>query len=225
VVAAVFHELRAFAPELDCCVISAIDEDRGLVRAYEAYTDLTADLIALTPRPHWIEDADKMPIWQSGQPHTYTRDTHGDGSWFRNQMGFSELTEEFGAWVCERDVQYNTDVPFEHGIVAFAVLEEPQDVHVAIVRELTAALSLGYLRFRDFRQLEAELEKAHELQMGLMPAESPQVPGFDIAGRCIPATHVGGDFYQYFQQNGKLRHLHGRRDGARHGSGGAGDDV
>ena len=152
----------------------------------------------------WIEDADKMPIWQSGQPHTYTRDTHGDGSWFRNQMGFSELTEEFGAWVCERDVQYNTDVPFEHGIVAFAVLEEPQDVHVAIVRELTAALSLGYLRFRDFRQLEAELEKAHELQMGLMPAESPQVPGFDIAGRCIPATHVGGDFYQYFQQNGKL---------------------
>ena len=33
VVAAVFPALRAFAPELDCCVISAIDEDRGLVRA------------------------------------------------------------------------------------------------------------------------------------------------------------------------------------------------
>ena len=27
-------------------MISAIDEDRGLVRAYEAFTDLTADLIA-----------------------------------------------------------------------------------------------------------------------------------------------------------------------------------
>ena len=88
-------------------------------------------------------------------------------------MGFSELTEEFGAWVCERDVQYNTDVPFEHGIVAFAVLEEPQDVHVAIVRELTAALSLGYLRFRDFRQLEAELEKPRRQFAGAAPRAYP----------------------------------------------------
>ena len=37
-----------------------------------------------------------------------------------------------------------------------------------------------------------------------MPAEPPQIKGFDIAGRCIPASHVGGDFYQYFQQDGKL---------------------
>ena len=54
------------------------------------------------------------------------------------------------------------------------------------------------------REFEAELRIAHELQLGLMPAEPPQIKGFDIAGRCIPASHVGGDFYQYFQQDGKL---------------------
>ena len=41
--------------------------------------------------------------------------------------------------------------------------------------------------------------------MGLMPTESPQIEGFDITGRCIPANHVGDDFFQYFfQPDGKL---------------------
>ncbi len=51
---------------------------------------------------------------------------------------------------------------------------------------------------------EAELQTAHNMQMGLMPAEAPQIPGYDIAGRCLPASHVGGDFFQYFQRNGTL---------------------
>ena len=45
---------------------------------------------------------------------------------------------------------------------------------------------------------------AHDLQMGLMPTEPPQIEGFDITGRCIPANHVGDDFFQYFQYCGKL---------------------
>ena len=37
---------------------------------------------------------------------------------------------------------------------------------------------------------EAELQTAHNMQMGLMPMEAPQVKGFDISGRCIPASHA-----------------------------------
>ena len=48
------------------------------------------------------------------------------------------------------------------------------------------------------RELEEELQTAHNMQMGLMPAESPKIQGFDIVGRCLPANHVGGDFFQYF---------------------------
>jgi len=54
------------------------------------------------------------------------------------------------------------------------------------------------------QELEEELQTAHDLQMGLMPAESPRIEGLDIAGRCLPANHVGGDFFQYFSQNGGL---------------------
>ncbi len=52
--------------------------------------------------------------------------------------------------------------------------------------------------------VEKELQTAQELQMGLMPTTSPQIQDFDIAGRCLPASRIGGDFFQYFQQNGTL---------------------
>ena len=53
--------------------------------------------------------------------------------------------------------------------------------------------------------LEEELQTAHDIQMRLMPTETPHVVGVDIAGRCIiTANHVGGDFFQYFRQNGRL---------------------
>ncbi|NKB66742.1 MAG: SpoIIE family protein phosphatase [Candidatus Latescibacteria bacterium] len=48
-------------------------------------------------------------------------------------------------------------------------------------------------------KMEEELQTAHELQLGLMPTEQPQVPGFAIAGRCRSAAQVGGDFFQYFE--------------------------
>ena len=46
--------------------------------------------------------------------------------------------------------------------------------------------------------LQAELETASQMQMRLMPTNNPAVPGFNVAGRCRPATHVGGDFFQYY---------------------------
>jgi signal transduction histidine kinase len=46
-------------------------------------------------------------------------------------------------------------VPFEHGVVAFV---EPTRVeeHLTIVQELTDALSLGYVRYLDFQQLDEQ---------------------------------------------------------------------
>jgi serine phosphatase RsbU (regulator of sigma subunit) len=49
------------------------------------------------------------------------------------------------------------------------------------------------------QMLEEELQTAHDMQMRLMPQKNPQVAGFEIVGRCRPATEVGGDFYQYFE--------------------------
>ncbi len=33
--------------------------------------------------------------------------------------------------------------------------------------------------------------------MSLLPKENPHVPGFDIAGLCVPTFEVGGDYYDF----------------------------
>lgn len=49
----------------------------------------------------------------------------------------------------------------------------------------------------EMQRIRAELDEAQNIQMGLLPPESPQTQDFDIAGMSIPATQVGGDFFDY----------------------------
>jgi len=80
------------------------------------------------------------------------------------------------------------------------------------VAGLVAVTGYALRKRRDLRraertmmqEMEDELRTAHDLQMGLMPSSHPDVPGYDVAGRCIPANHVGGDFFQYFEEGGEL---------------------
>lgn len=54
------------------------------------------------------------------------------------------------------------------------------------------------------RQLAAELARAAEVQSELLPRDTPKLPGFEIAARCLPAREVGGDFYDWQQLPGTL---------------------
>jgi phosphoserine phosphatase RsbU/P len=48
-------------------------------------------------------------------------------------------------------------------------------------------------------QLEAELEVARALQLAILPGAFPARPGCDGAACMIPATTMGGDFYDYIE--------------------------
>jgi sigma-B regulation protein RsbU (phosphoserine phosphatase) len=48
-------------------------------------------------------------------------------------------------------------------------------------------------------QAERDLEIARRIQLSLLPAQDPVIPGLDIVGFSIPAEEVGGDFYHYLQ--------------------------
>jgi len=48
------------------------------------------------------------------------------------------------------------------------------------------------------QRLKHDLEIAHRIQTGLLPERPPSVPGVDLAGLCIPAASVGGDYYDFF---------------------------
>ena len=49
----------------------------------------------------------------------------------------------------------------------------------------------------EIQRIRAELDEAQNIQMRLLPVESPDTKAFDIAGMSVPATQVGGDFYDY----------------------------
>jgi sigma-B regulation protein RsbU (phosphoserine phosphatase) len=43
-----------------------------------------------------------------------------------------------------------------------------------------------------------ELEIAKQIQLSLLPPAPPPLKGIDCAGRCVSATHIGGDYYDIF---------------------------
>lgn len=44
-----------------------------------------------------------------------------------------------------------------------------------------------------------ELEIAKQIQLSLLPGAPLRLAGVEIAGVCMPATHVGGDYFDYFE--------------------------
>ncbi len=72
---------------------------------------------------------------------------------------------------------------------------------------LTALAALAGLMLAAHRgrtrvvRLTTELRAAHDAQMAIMPASSPVLEGYEIAGDCRPANEVGGDFYDWFWLN------------------------
>lgn len=52
-------------------------------------------------------------------------------------------------------------------------------------------------RISERERMAKELEIARAVQMKLLPKENPVLPGYDIAGICLPAYEVGGDYYDF----------------------------
>lgn len=50
---------------------------------------------------------------------------------------------------------------------------------------------------QSLKKIEEELNFATDIQTNLLPKSNPQIDGFDIAGKSIPAKEVGGDYYDF----------------------------
>jgi sigma-B regulation protein RsbU (phosphoserine phosphatase) len=46
-------------------------------------------------------------------------------------------------------------------------------------------------------RIQNELRMAYEIQTQLLPTETPEIEGYELAGRAIPAKEVGGDYYDF----------------------------
>jgi sigma-B regulation protein RsbU (phosphoserine phosphatase) len=47
--------------------------------------------------------------------------------------------------------------------------------------------------------IDKQLQLARDVQSRLFPSEAPHISGYDIAGVCIPAEEIGGDYFDYIK--------------------------
>ena len=60
-------------------------------------------------------------------------------------------------------------------------------------------------RLISVREQQRELEIAKTIQLGLLPSDIPQIAGVRLAGICVPARDVGGDYYDFLpREDGRL---------------------
>ncbi len=57
------------------------------------------------------------------------------------------------------------------------------------------------------KEHERELQIAKTIQLGLLPTETPDIKGVSLAGICVPARQVGGDYYDFLYQSNEALDL------------------
>jgi serine phosphatase RsbU (regulator of sigma subunit) len=83
------------------------------------------------------------------------------------------------------------------------------DLDLLAAVSVQAALALDNAQLhrsaRERRGLERELQLATQVQLGFLPSERPQIPGYHFGDYYAPAQSVGGDFFDYLPlPNGRL---------------------
>jgi len=52
---------------------------------------------------------------------------------------------------------------------------------------------------QELLRMQEELRLACRIQEHLLPSDSPEIAGYDVAGRSVPAQAVGGDYFDYIE--------------------------
>jgi len=78
----------------------------------------------------------------------------------------------------------------------------PDEIDALNLLATQAAVALENARLYELevKQVEQELAIARQIQLGFLPDEIPQIPGWQIAAVCLPARETAGDFYEFVRR-------------------------
>ncbi|MHC4549958.1 MAG: SpoIIE family protein phosphatase [Planctomycetota bacterium] len=84
--------------------------------------------------------------------------------------------------------------------------------HLSILSALASVAAVAVEKFRLLGEYEAKLKIeqalaiARSIQLGFLPAEPPELSGFEVWGRSDSCDETGGDYYDFFpMSDGRLR--------------------
>jgi sigma-B regulation protein RsbU (phosphoserine phosphatase) len=115
-------------------------------------------------------------------------------------------------WVLEEGFRGHAAVPLtvnSHSVGVLVVnqreprLLEEDDMHCLQLMANQAALAIEQARLHEeevkAKAMERELEVGRQIQLSMLPAATPEVPGWEFAAYYQAAREVGGDFYDFFE--------------------------
>nr|WP_320115587.1 SpoIIE family protein phosphatase [uncultured Desulfuromonas sp.] len=81
------------------------------------------------------------------------------------------------------------------------------DEFIELYKNLAAQIGIAWRNARQTAQLievseqEKELKIAEAIQLSLLPDTMPEHSGMDIAGICVPAKQIGGDYFDFIKKD------------------------
>lgn len=74
---------------------------------------------------------------------------------------------------------------------------------IELYKNIAAQIGIAYrnsiqtVQLIEASEQQKQLKIAEDIQLDLLPKKMPEVDGLDIAGICVPAKQVGGDYYDF----------------------------
>jgi PAS domain-containing protein len=103
----------------------------------------------------------------------------------RESAYFSDLILYYNKQQTPVEMWINDITVFDHQYMAMIVLDISERKSIEKV-------------LREEMRIKAEFKSAHRILQALLPEKTPILENFELAARCIPASSIGGDFYDWY---------------------------
>ncbi len=114
--------------------------------------------------------------------------------------------------------EMSTPLVYRDRVIGIIDLESPHlnyftDDHARLLSTLAPQIAVAIENARLYDEvvrsearLERDLSRARDIQLHIMPALYPTIPGLEVCSRFLPARELGGDLYDFLKY-GKERHI------------------
>jgi len=186
------HEVVSAFPEGERCVIIRRDPETRRLSGQASHIPPGSDRDVTISRSVAVRVIDQKQalLWTTTPPSSPDRASRGDGPGAARSCVCAPIMRRGEP----KGVIYLDSQCPDHALPETAPL-----VMSVIAHELGVAMDHMELLEQSAQKekIEMALQVAWDIQASVLPHDPPAIPGFDIAGRCLPCDETSGDYYDF----------------------------